>query len=67
MTGLGMLHCNFACANLTFLLLSLHAGVKALITMMLAVSQMGNKAFDNTIQEYQLEEQDDAEASKSGS
>jgi hypothetical protein len=63
MTGLGMLHCNFACANLTFVLLS----VEALITMMLAVSQIGNKACDDVIWEYQIEEQDDAEASESGS
>jgi hypothetical protein len=67
MTGLGTSHCNFACANLTFVLLSLHAGVEALVTMMSAVSRIGNKAFDDVIREYQLEEQDDAEASESGS
>ncbi|OJA20058.1 hypothetical protein AZE42_11806 [Rhizopogon vesiculosus] len=42
-----------------------HAGVESLIALS-ATSRVGDKAFEDAIREYQLEEQDDMEASESG-
>ncbi|KAG1750475.1 uncharacterized protein EDB91DRAFT_1244056 [Suillus paluster] len=42
-----------------------HAGVDTLPTMSSSASQISDEAFEDAIQEYRLEEQDDAEASKS--
>ncbi|KAG2090763.1 uncharacterized protein F5147DRAFT_25840 [Suillus discolor] len=63
-TGFGTSHYIFASANLTSVLLSSHAGVEAL-TLLSAASRIGDKAFDDAIREYQLEEEEGAEANRS--